>query len=827
MTEETIFLAALDMDDPARRASYLDEACAGNPALRQRIEALLRSHREAGGFLDVPAVVRQTEEEEKATRTTCLPADREADTASDTLSLLTPAGEAGLLGRLDHYEVLEVVGRGGMGVVFRARDSKLQRIVAIKVLAPQLAANATARKRFVREAQAAAAVRDDHVVDIHAVSDDGKLPYLVMEFIAGITLAERVRQSGPLEVKEILRIGMQAARGLAAAHAQGLIHRDVTPGNILLENGVQRVKITDFGLARASAGDAGLTQSGVIAGTPLYMSPEQARGEPLDQRSDLFSLGSVLYTLCTGSPAFQAGNMLGVMKRVCEEAPRPIREINPDIPESLAAIVTRLLAKASAERFQSAAEVADLLGQHLARLQQPGLPPSAPPRRRRRLAMAVVLVAVAIILLPVAILARTWLFPPADRRPENSMPVSKATPRAAEDPRVLTVSKKAEDGGRFRTITNALEEVEPGMTIRILDDAVYEERLLINRREQQRGVVLESTGKATIRPRLDRDNSMAVRIRGVPGFTLRRLRFESSAGSFGQVGIYGFCPGVVLDQLTMTGDKNNACVQITDVSLLAKDAPIVIQNCTLRNTSHGILIEGLSRKNVDHPVLCGHLVIRNNTLMGCEHGIGLLGAVYRTHFVGNRILDSPYAAIDFKDLLPGTADILVANNTLMRNALALRLWDDSTKGMHILKCKNMRFQNNLVLEPQRPRDLIFLDHRRGPIRQIGDGDVSSLLKSPQWRFSHNWRETTESRALSSPDAKRWIPACPQDHLQVPISAGSRKPSAPNFLRPPKGSPLATAGAGVDDKALPSYVGAVPPEGVAAWDWDRTWKALTR
>src|SRR5262249_38073633 len=154
-----------------------------------------------------------------------------------------------------------------------------------------------------REARAAAAVRDDHVVAIHAVEDRGPVPYLVMEYVDGCNLETLVRRTGPLEVKEVLRIGMQVAGGLAAAHKQGLIHRDAKPANILLENGVQRVKLTDFGLARA-ADDASLTQSGVIAGTPTYMSPEQANGEPVDLKSDLFSLGSVLYELCTGRPAF-------------------------------------------------------------------------------------------------------------------------------------------------------------------------------------------------------------------------------------------------------------------------------------------------------------------------------------------------------------------------------------------------------------------------------------------------------------------------------------------------------------------------------------------
>src|SRR5205814_4227536 len=164
----------------------------------------------------------------------------------------------------------------------------------IKVMAPQLAASATARRRFTREARAAAAVTHDHVVTIHAVEDAGPLPHIVMQFVAGHSLQDRLDRTGPLQLQEVLRIGMQAAAGLAAAHAQGLVHRDVKPANILLEDGVERVKLTDFGLARA-ADDASLTKTGIIAGTPQFMSPEQARGESIDQRSDLFSLGCVLY----------------------------------------------------------------------------------------------------------------------------------------------------------------------------------------------------------------------------------------------------------------------------------------------------------------------------------------------------------------------------------------------------------------------------------------------------------------------------------------------------------------------------------------------------
>src|SRR5262249_52504919 len=157
--------------------------------------------------------------------------------------------------------------------------------------------------------QAAAAVTHDNVIAIYAVKDTGPVPYLVMQFIDGPTLQEKIDRSGPLSLKEVLRIGLQLAAGLAAAHAQGLVHRDVKPANILLENGIERVKITDFGLARA-VDDGSVTQSGVIAGTSAFMSPEQADGAKIDHRSDLFSLGSVLYTLCAGRRPFRASSQM-------------------------------------------------------------------------------------------------------------------------------------------------------------------------------------------------------------------------------------------------------------------------------------------------------------------------------------------------------------------------------------------------------------------------------------------------------------------------------------------------------------------------------------
>lgn len=295
-------------------------------------------------------------------------------TESMAKSLLSPASHPEMLGRVGRYDVERLIGSGGMGVVFKAYDTELNRPVAVKLLAPYLAGSGSARNRFAREARAAAAVVDDHVVPIHNVEtgneQGGEHPFLVMKFIAGGSLQQRIDREGPLELCEVLRIGMHAAKGLAAAHAQGLIHRDVKPSNILLDEGVDRALLTDFGLARATD-DASLTRSGFHPGTPHYMSPEQVRGEAIDARSDLFGLGCVIYAMCTGHPPFRSETSYAVLRRITDDTPRSIREINSSVPQWLDRIVMKLLAKSPEDRYASALEVCLLLERCLAHVQQP------------------------------------------------------------------------------------------------------------------------------------------------------------------------------------------------------------------------------------------------------------------------------------------------------------------------------------------------------------------------------------------------------------------------------------------------------------------------
>ena len=364
-----IFLEAAELTDEAARMAYLDKACGGDAGLRARVEALLLNHDPAGSFLGTPAAVVPDLDPAATQSLTGNPdpggeaaqsATGENGTSDDeSLSFLSPPTRPDALGRIGHYEVLQVLGRGGFGIVFRVFDEMLQRVVALKVMAPQLAATSPARKRFLREARSSAQVRHENVVQVYEVAEQ-PLPYLAMEFIPGETLQQKLNRVGPLDVPEVLRIGRQIAEGLAAAHATDLIHRDIKPGNVLLEGGQHKVKITDFGLARA-ADDASISQSGIIAGTPMYMAPEQAQGQTLDQRADLFSLGSVLYQMVAGRPPFRASSAVAVLKRVAEDKPRAIREIIPETPQWLCDIIAKLHAKDPDDRYQSAREVADVL----------------------------------------------------------------------------------------------------------------------------------------------------------------------------------------------------------------------------------------------------------------------------------------------------------------------------------------------------------------------------------------------------------------------------------------------------------------------------------
>ena len=327
----TLFEAALGQD-ASTRAAFLARQCAGDEALRQEVESLLAAHAQADGFLTHP-------------RAAAAPA-------------LVPGA------RLGPYEILGPLGAGGMGEVYRARDPRLDRDVAVKVLPRALAGDAERLRRFEQEARAAGRLADPHVLAVHDVGQQDGLPYMVSELLEGATLRARLDE-GALPVAKAAAYGAQIARGLAAAHARGIVHRDLKPDNVFVARD-GHVKLLDFGLARAVApeGVSGTqplsahTAPGVLLGTVGYMAPEQVRGEPADARADLFALGAMLFEMLTGRRAFPGGSAAETLAAVLSHDPVPALEADLALPPDLVRLVRHCLEKQPDERIQSARDLA-------------------------------------------------------------------------------------------------------------------------------------------------------------------------------------------------------------------------------------------------------------------------------------------------------------------------------------------------------------------------------------------------------------------------------------------------------------------------------------
>jgi serine/threonine protein kinase/formylglycine-generating enzyme required for sulfatase activity/dienelactone hydrolase len=334
---EEVFGAALDLP-PEERSAYLIKACKGSPEMRRLVEGLLADYRRLGNFLDDPLI----------------PADGAVPSSISTSRILV-AGE-----KLGRYTVIEPLGAGGMGAVYRARDERLERVVAVKILSPGVLTNEDSRRRFRKEALALAKLSHAHIAGVYDVGEQDGVDYLVMECVPGETLAAKLK-AGPLTVKDATSITLQIAQALEDAHEQGVIHRDLKPANVMITPKGQ-VKVLDFGIAKLLAVSgpdvtATLMETGLVVGTPLYMSPEQAQGKSVDTRTDLWSLGVIYYESLAGCAPFRADGSLAVLHAIVNEAPKPVRELRPDVPVLTEQIVSRSLEKDVAKRYQSAAEM--------------------------------------------------------------------------------------------------------------------------------------------------------------------------------------------------------------------------------------------------------------------------------------------------------------------------------------------------------------------------------------------------------------------------------------------------------------------------------------
>ena len=352
---EEICGAALDRTGEDRTA-YLAAACGDDATLRQEVEALLAQVASGDTLLGAPI----------------------AFAAAQVLSHVTGGS---LIGRqLGAYTVLALLGAGGMGEVYRAHDARLARDVAIKIL-PVDAINRSRSRRFRQEAQAIASLNHPHICVVHDVGEQDGISYLVMEYLDGPTLKERLQHQTPLSLPETLTIALDLASALIEAHRHGIVHRDVKPGNVMLTS--RGTKLLDFGLARAvdrldSTSTTALTSAGIVVGTPHYMSPEQARGQPVDARSDVFSLGAVIYEMVTGCRPFDGVNVVATIDAVLHQDPRAVSDLRPEAPRALRALITKCLAKDKDERYQSV----EYLRTDLLDVQQGATPPGLVSRER-------------------------------------------------------------------------------------------------------------------------------------------------------------------------------------------------------------------------------------------------------------------------------------------------------------------------------------------------------------------------------------------------------------------------------------------------------------
>ncbi len=362
---ETDLAELLDADTPAEKSDWMTEHVGDCEGCQKRLDLLATAEfpilAEAIRGLNAEPIPKQSALwaalDDVVASSTLLP--KLERTGDLKLDFLDKSERPGMLGKLGSFEIVRVVGRGGMGVVLHAFDPSLQRDVALKLLDPSLGSNETARQRFTREARAAGAVSHENIVAVHSVDEDPKsgLPFFVMQLVSGESLEQRLRRVGKLPLHDVIRLAAQGAAGLSAAHASGLIHRDIKPGNMLLEAPNDRLKLTDFGLARAVE-DLRLTKTGFVSGTPLYMAPEQAKGDEADHRADLFSLGVVLYEALAGKPPFEGKTPLAVLRRVADEKHVALNKYSPDVPEWFEDVIDRLLSKNPDDRYQTAAELA-------------------------------------------------------------------------------------------------------------------------------------------------------------------------------------------------------------------------------------------------------------------------------------------------------------------------------------------------------------------------------------------------------------------------------------------------------------------------------------
>jgi serine/threonine protein kinase len=345
--KERLLATAMEIPAGPDRTAFVEQATADNRELREEIFRLLQIHDDAGSFLELSAWDRDS-------TLRSLDSPEEPVLGLDhVLGLLEPDGSGENLGRLGPFKIVELLGEGGSAFVFRAIDSRLNREVAIKLLRPGLMLTPRHQKKFLEEAQTLASLRADHIINIYEVGEYQNLPYFVMEYLPEGSLQTRLSQKGPLPLDVALKIGEQVLEGLKAAHSKGILHRDIKPSNVLIERFPDRVKLSDFGLARSVL----LEDEDRAIGTPQFSSPEQIKGEAVNQQTDFFGFGCLLYSMLVGQSPFAGTSRVQTIQLTIESNPEPLSHFGLSIPEALQNLLDRLLAKLPAGRPSDVDEV--------------------------------------------------------------------------------------------------------------------------------------------------------------------------------------------------------------------------------------------------------------------------------------------------------------------------------------------------------------------------------------------------------------------------------------------------------------------------------------
>lgn len=587
---------------------------------------------------------------------------------------LQPAPEVHIIGRVAHYDIIKCLGRGGMGTVFEAFDTKLFRPVAIKFMASSLAANEKSRARFLREARVAASINHANVVTIHSVDEYDGRPYLVMELVAGTNLHQHLKSTGPMPISDVLRIGRQIATGLRAAHKNGIVHRDVKPGNILLENGIHRVKLVDFGLAQVIFETSDITSVGQTLGTPRYMAPEQIEGNRVDERADLFSFGCVLYAMCTGYPPF-SGNSISVLHRILREPHVPLGQALPNAPRELAQLVDSMLCKDREQRIQTAVEAESILTELIREGtssdsiagtgRSPRVPPSSTGSRRLRLT-AVVTAALAVLL------TIAWLmFPPQqeggndatvssasapDARPVASPVVSTDGPETVpsvpdRNPVTSTVGGADAD---FSSLKEALLKTVAGDTLVVTGPLPVDDTLLLSDPARHTNLTIDWQTDTDLR--LTEAVPAGITIDNVSGISIRGARVKAENRHL--LSVRGTCPDLTLEKclLEQAPGSLQAAVVFWSGTQGMPSRPIVIRDCELVFFDLGCAFIGAADSPVqwvrleNNCIRClqpawgtamvmenavRHMEVRGNRIASVRAGLNLVGAADNVRVTGN------------------------------------------------------------------------------------------------------------------------------------------------------------------------------------------------